>query len=106
MHKSTLKRLKREAAIREVAGTMPAWQVAERFGIKETTLQEFCSRVGISLAFYHIPYTEEDRAYIIKARSEGMLLSDIAKHVGRSEGAVSALLSNLKNRAAGYEVQE
>lgn len=99
MHKATLKKLKREQAIREVAGTMPAWQVAERFGIKETTLQEFCSRAGISLAFYHRPYSDADREYIMKARAEGVLLSDIAKRIGRSEGAVSALLSNLKNCA-------
>lgn len=98
MHKATLKRLAREAQIREIAGTMPAWKVAEHFGIKETTLQEFCSRAGISLAFYHIPYTPEEREIIITARRDGMLLSEIAKKVGRSEGAVSALLSNIKTR--------
>lgn len=100
MHKSTLKRLKREAAIREVAGTMPAWQVAEHFGITYKTLQELCSRAGISLAFYHKHYSPEEREYVVTARAQGVLVSDIAKKLGRTEGAISALLSNIKLR--GY----
>lgn len=98
MHKSTLKRLKREAAIREVAGTMPAWQIAEKFKVSENNLQSICSRAGISLAFYQVHYTEEDKAKVLAARREGHSLAAIGKMVGRSEGSVSALLSNLKIR--------
>lgn len=99
MHKATLKRLKREAAIREVAGTMPAWQIAEKFNVSEKNLQALCSRAGISLAFYHKPYSEEQKALIVELRAAGMLLSDIARQIGRSEGAISALLSNMKVRS-------
>lgn len=105
MHKSTLKRLKREAAIREVAGTMPAWQVAEKFNVSEKNLQGLCSRAGISLAFYHKPYSEEDKAAVLAGREQGQTIAAIAKTIGRTEGSVSAFLCHHKT-TAGYEVQE
>lgn len=98
MHKSTLKRIEREEAIRKVAGTMPTWQVAEIFNITEKKLQHLCGRAGISLAFYYSRYTPEDRDFIVKSRAEGMLISEIAKKLGRSEGSISSLLSNIKKQ--------
>lgn len=98
MHKSTLKRIRREQAIRKVAGTMPAWRIAKMFNVSEINLQGICSRAGISLAFYLKRFSEEDKARVVAARKEGMSLARIAKMVGRSEGSVSALLSHLKIR--------
>ncbi len=99
MHASTVKKLKREAAIREVAGTMPAWQIAEMFNISVKNLQTVCVRAGISLAYAYRKYSPEEERYVVEAREAGVLIKDIARKLGRTERAIAALLYKLNKKS-------
>ncbi len=100
MHASTAKRLKREAAIREVAGTMPTWKIAEMFNISVKNLQMVCVKAGISLAYTRKPYTPLEEMYATEARAEGATINEIAQKLGRSPRGVEALLGRLnKNKS-------
>lgn len=96
--KAQAKREARIARIRELAGTMPAWKIAEELHIAPESLNHFCYTHGIKLAYVYNRCTDEERAWIVAERDAGRPYAEIAAATGRTIGTVRTIVSYAKRR--------
>lgn len=83
-------------AMRKLAGTMPTWAIAEKLKLPEGELTAKASAFGISLAFYHLPWSPEQENELITLHASGLTQRKIAARLGRSLEAVNWHLVKLR----------
>lgn len=79
-------------AIRERAGKMPPWQIAEETGISEAMVKWYATTNGISLALYRTGWSDAEREQAAAMRASGMTYAAVGKAFGVSAGAIEVLL--------------
>lgn len=79
-------------AIRERAGKMPPWQIAEETGVSEAMVKWYATTNGISLALYRTAWTDPEIAHVSAMKQEGKSHAEIGKWYGVSASAIEILL--------------
>ncbi len=82
--------------VAQLAGTMPAYQIAEELGIALCTVTSHARELGISLAYQKLHWTDEANRQLIELRQSGLTQKAIGELTGRSTGAVRLQLAKLK----------
>lgn len=98
MRLSGAEKRQRIETIRELAGTMSNWEIADRLGITPTNLTYIASTNKISLKYFdkRDTWTPERDEALVGYVMQGMPSKEIGKLLGISRGAVDMRLARLR----------
>lgn len=95
-------RQERIAAIRERAGRMPVWRIAEEIGISENNVRFIAVDNQISINYYRVLWDEQREQELLSLVRQNMSSTEIGKLYGITAGAIEMQLAKMRKR--GVEV--
>lgn len=93
-----LAKAQRLDAIRERAGKMPAWKIAEELGMSTSNLLLTAAKNKISINYYRVLWTEAHERELLNLVAQGMSSAELGKIYGVTGGAIEMQLIKMRKR--------